>query len=81
MDLDGLKVVVRGAGDIGSAVAHRLFRDACAVVIHEEPLTPFVYGDFTQKLVRLRDFKLQHVPTLRRSARFIGPRPSQAIIT
>ena len=37
MDLDGLKVVVRGAGDIGSAVAHRLFRDACAVVIHEEP--------------------------------------------
>jgi len=35
--LDGLKVVVRGAGDIGSAVAHRLFRDACAVVIHEEP--------------------------------------------
>lgn len=36
MDLDGLKVVVLGAGDIGSAVAHRLFRDACAVVIHED---------------------------------------------
>ena len=35
MDLDGLKVVVRGAGDIGSAVAHRLFREAC--VIHEGP--------------------------------------------
>jgi lactate dehydrogenase-like 2-hydroxyacid dehydrogenase len=37
MDLDGLKVVVLGAGDIGSAVAHRLFRGACAVVIHEDP--------------------------------------------
>src|ERR1044071_8660268 len=29
-------------------------------------------------LVRLRDSKLWHVPTLRRSARFIGPRPPQA---
>jgi xanthine dehydrogenase accessory factor len=37
VDLDGLKVVVRGAGDIGSAIAHRLFREACAVVIHEDP--------------------------------------------
>jgi xanthine dehydrogenase accessory factor len=36
VDLDGLKVVVRGVGDIGSAVAHRLFRDGCAVVIHGE---------------------------------------------
>ena len=37
MDLNGLRAVVRGAGDIGSAVAHRLFREACAVVIHEDP--------------------------------------------
>ena len=37
VDLDGLKVVVRGAGDIGSAVAHQLFREGCAVVIEEDP--------------------------------------------
>jgi xanthine dehydrogenase accessory factor len=37
VDLNGLRAVVRGAGDIGSAVAHRLFREACAVVIHEDP--------------------------------------------
>jgi xanthine dehydrogenase accessory factor len=37
VDLNGLKVVVRGVGDIGSAVAHRLFRERCAVVIHDEP--------------------------------------------
>jgi xanthine dehydrogenase accessory factor len=29
--------LVRGVGDIGSAVAHRLFQDGCAVVIHDEP--------------------------------------------
>jgi xanthine dehydrogenase accessory factor len=37
VNLAGLKVVVRGAGDIGSAVAHRLFRESCAVIIHEDP--------------------------------------------
>jgi xanthine dehydrogenase accessory factor len=35
--LDRLTVVVRGVGDIGSAVAHRLFREGCAVMIHDEP--------------------------------------------
>ena len=37
MDLHGLKVVVRGVGDIGSAVAHRLFLSSCAVAIHDDP--------------------------------------------
>ena len=37
MNVDGLKVVVRGSGDIGSAVAHQLVREACAVVIQEDP--------------------------------------------
>ena len=32
-----LKGVVRGAGDIGSAVAHRLFREGCAGVLQEGP--------------------------------------------
>jgi xanthine dehydrogenase accessory factor len=30
-------VLVRGTGDVGSAVAHRLFRDGLAVVLHDEP--------------------------------------------
>ncbi len=30
-----LRVVVRGTGDVGSAVAHRLFLAGCAVVLHE----------------------------------------------
>lgn len=29
--------VVRGVGDIGSAVAHRLFREGYAIVMHDEP--------------------------------------------
>jgi xanthine dehydrogenase accessory factor len=33
-----LTVVVRGVGDIGSAVAHRLFRERYAVVIHDGSL-------------------------------------------
>ena len=37
VNVDGLKVVVRGSGDIGSAVAHQLVRAACAVVIQEDP--------------------------------------------
>lgn len=32
-----LRALVRGVGDIGSAVAHRLFREDYAVVIHDEP--------------------------------------------
>ena len=32
-----MRVVVRGTGDIGSAVAHRLFQAGHAVVIHESP--------------------------------------------
>jgi xanthine dehydrogenase accessory factor len=35
-----LTVVVRGVGDIGSAVAHRLFLEDYAVVIHDEPTPP-----------------------------------------
>ena len=31
-------VVVRGIGDIGSAVAHRLFREGYAVVLHDVPM-------------------------------------------
>jgi xanthine dehydrogenase accessory factor len=30
-------LLVRGVGDIGSAVAHRLFRDGYAVLIHDDP--------------------------------------------
>jgi hypothetical protein len=32
-----LTVVVRGIGDVGSAVAHRLFLEGYAVVIHDVP--------------------------------------------
>lgn len=32
-----LRILVRGANDIGSAVAHRLFRAGYAVAIHEDP--------------------------------------------
>src|SRR4051812_5528387 len=31
-------VVVRGTGDIGSAVAHRLFREGFAVTLHDVPM-------------------------------------------
>ena len=30
-------VLVRGVGDIGSAVAHRLFQEGYGVVLHDEP--------------------------------------------
>src|SRR5215813_13235951 len=30
-------VIVRGVGDVGSAVAHRLFLEGYAVVMHDEP--------------------------------------------
>jgi len=30
-----LRILVRGSGDIGSAVAHRLFEAGYAVVIHD----------------------------------------------
>ncbi len=30
-------ILVRGVGDIGSAVAHRLFREGYGVVIHDDP--------------------------------------------
>jgi len=30
-------ILVRGVGDIGSAVAHRLFREGYCVVIHDDP--------------------------------------------
>jgi xanthine dehydrogenase accessory factor len=33
----GVLVVVRGVGDIGSAVAHRLFREGYPVAIHDDP--------------------------------------------
>jgi len=33
-----LNVLVRGIGDIGSAVAHRLFREGYAVVLHDVPM-------------------------------------------
>lgn len=33
----GLKIVVRGSGDVGSAVAYKLFRSRYAVVIHDVP--------------------------------------------
>lgn len=32
-----MRLLVRGVGDIGSAVAHRLFREGYEVVIHDEP--------------------------------------------
>jgi xanthine dehydrogenase accessory factor len=32
-----MRVLVRGLGDVGSAVAHCLFREGYAVVIHDEP--------------------------------------------
>jgi uncharacterized protein len=32
-----LRVLVRGVGDIGSAIAHRLFREGYGVVIHDDP--------------------------------------------
>ena len=32
------RVLVRGVGDIGSAIAHRLFRDGYAVVMHDDPM-------------------------------------------
>jgi xanthine dehydrogenase accessory factor len=32
-----LRVLVRGVGGIGSAIAHRLFREGYAVVIHDDP--------------------------------------------
>lgn len=32
-----MRVLVRGVGDIGSAVAHRLFSEGYAVVIHDDP--------------------------------------------
>jgi len=35
--MPGLLVLVRGVGDIGSAVAHRLFQDGYGVVIHDDP--------------------------------------------
>jgi xanthine dehydrogenase accessory factor len=38
MKPQGVTVLVRGVGDIGSAVAHRLFREGYAVVIHDEPM-------------------------------------------
>jgi xanthine dehydrogenase accessory factor len=34
----GVTVLVRGVGDIGSAVAHRLFREGYAVVLHDVPM-------------------------------------------
>jgi xanthine dehydrogenase accessory factor len=37
MDPKTLTVVVRGIGDIGSAVAHRLFLEGYAIVIHDVP--------------------------------------------
>lgn len=38
MSRQGLTALVRGIGDIGSAVAHRLFSAGYAVVIHDEPM-------------------------------------------
>ena len=34
----GVRVLVRGVGDIGSAVAHRLFREGYAVILHDGPM-------------------------------------------
>jgi xanthine dehydrogenase accessory factor len=38
MPPNSARVLVRGSGDVGSAVAHRLFQAGYAVVIHETPL-------------------------------------------
>lgn len=35
-----LRVLVLGGGDVGSAVAHRLFRQGCQVLISEKPRSP-----------------------------------------
>ena len=35
--MSGLVVLVRGVGDVGSAIAHRLFREGYAVAIHDDP--------------------------------------------
>lgn len=32
-----VKILVRGVGDIGSAVAHRLFHEGYSVVVHDDP--------------------------------------------
>jgi xanthine dehydrogenase accessory factor len=37
VDSNALTVIVRGVGDVGSAIAHRLFRENYAVVIHDDP--------------------------------------------
>jgi xanthine dehydrogenase accessory factor len=37
---DPLRVLVRGCGDVGSAVAHALFRHRCSVAIHDDPRPP-----------------------------------------
>src|SRR5262245_28750344 len=37
VERQGVSVVVRGVGDIGSAIAHRLFRDGYTVVLHDLP--------------------------------------------
>jgi hypothetical protein len=34
---EGVTVLVRGIGDIGSAIAHRLLRERFADVIHDVP--------------------------------------------
>jgi xanthine dehydrogenase accessory factor len=34
--MPGVVVLVRGVGDVGSAIAHRLFRDGFAVAMHDE---------------------------------------------
>jgi xanthine dehydrogenase accessory factor len=38
VDSGALTVVVRGIGDVGSAIAHRLFVAGYALVIHDEPM-------------------------------------------
>src|ERR1700722_18166342 len=38
MNTQARVVLVRGSGDVGSAVAHRLFRSGHRVVIHDVPL-------------------------------------------
>ena len=38
MEPQRVSVVVRGIGDIGSAVAHRLFQEGYAVVLHDVPM-------------------------------------------
>jgi len=36
-DRERWRVVVRGSGDVGSAVAHRLFGAGFAVILHDGP--------------------------------------------